>query len=934
MNIPIKKNKFLYSIQNRPFLIYSLSFICLSALVFSAFWLFDKSLVLDFSDPKRQHYPALVYFGQWGRRIIKNIFSGNFSIPLWDFSIGYGADIITTFNYYCLGDPLNLFAILTPTVYTGYLYTFLILLRMYISGIGFYLLCKHFKVDNKIALFTALLYAFNFFNLRAGTMHIFFLNAPMYLPFLILGIEKIFCKAKPFVFIISVFLFTISNFYFAYVLILIAVVYVIIRFFCADGKKTFSSFFITVSKFFSFGLIGILLSAFILVPLILVYFNNTRSSAGVNLPLFYDFNYYEQFFADLLGNGINHWRVNGIHPLGLLSVFYIYTKKKQFKTQKVLFSTFTLFLLFPVFGYVFNAFIYPSNRFCFAYHFLLLFITALNLKSIINSKIEEKTRLFIIYGIYLFISVILFKISQTSTYIQLILLSLILFVLTLGDKIFTKNVFIRTEKTIIALGIVSTIITSHFYFSPTQSNRLYDYFDNNKINESYNNTLTGAFKNTLRKNKDFYRLQTENQDCYNMSVMTHTNGTNYYFSYCADNIPVFLTEIEALNYAPYVYYGVDNSAFLSALASVNYYSAPKNAIPPYNYKPIKAKKNYKLYYNDKSLPLGYTYDYYMTVDEYNKLSSVEKREGIIQNVLLEDKIDSFNSNNYSITSQTVPFEIKYPKSISVTDTGFYVKSANSKITLDFAGKENCETYVRIKNFNGQHLNSFELKKALPKEYNNRIPQTALDKAMANYKQLRSSSIKNFYIDFRSKIRSKEIILCNPEYKFYNGIHDFTVNMGYSEKAQNSITINFPTTGFFSWDSIEIYCQSMDNYESYIDNLTQNTLENIKIYDNSVEGTIELDTKKILCLSIPYSDGWTAYVDGKETEILTANTWSMALILKEGKHDIVLKYTTPGLKIGIAISFVGLCALISLFLIYKKQVTFNITKYFTSVKKKT
>jgi len=919
MNILRQKNELKpYSVKNHPFLIYTLAFICLSALVFSVFWLFDKSLLLGLGDAKRQHYPSLVYFGQWGRQIIKNIFSGNFSVPLWDFSIGYGADVITTFNYYSLGDPLNLLSILTPTAYAGYLYTFLILLRMYLSGIGFYLLCKHFKVDNTIGLFTALLYAFNFFNLRAGTMHIFFLNAPMYLPFLILGIEKIFCKEKPFVFIISVFLFTISNFYFAYVLILITVVYVVIRFFCTEGKKTFSSFFITVGKFFSFGLIGILLSAFILVPLILIYFGNTRSSAGVNIPLLYDFNYYEQFFADFLGNGSSHWRVDGFHPLGLLSVFYIFTKKKQFKTQKVLFITFTIFLLFPVFGYVFNAFIYPSNRFGFSYHCILLLITALNLKNIINSKIEEKIRLIIIYGIYLFISVILFKISYTSTYIQLILLFVILFVLTLGDKIFTKNAFIKTEKVIIALGIVSIIITSHFYFSPTQSTRFYDYIDNNKINKSYNSTMTATFKNTLNKNKSFYRLQTEQQDLYNMSVMTRTNGTNYYFSYCADNMPQFLTEMEAVYFAPYVYYGVDNSAFLSALASVNYYSAPKNAIAPYNYNSIKAKKKYKLYYNDKSLPLGYTYNSYMTVDEYNKLSSVEKREGIIQNVLLKDKIDSFNSNNYKISSQTVPFEIKYPKSISVTDSGFYVKSANSKITLNFVGKENCETYVRIKNFNGQHLNSFELRKALPKEYKNKKPKTALDNIMANYKQLRSSSVENFRIDFRSSIRSKEINLCNPNYKFYNGIHNFTVNMGYSEKPQNSITINFPTTGFFSWDSIEIYCQSMDNYESYIDNLTQNTLENVKIYDNSVEGTIELDTKKILCLSIPYSSGWTAYVDGKETEILTANTWCMALILESGEHTIELRYFTPGLKIGFILSASGVLALAALFFTYKIQ----------------
>jgi len=401
--------------------------------------------------------------------------------------------------------------------------------------------------------------------------------------------------------------------------------------------------------------------------------------------------------------------------------------------------------------------------------------------------------------------------------------------------------------------------------------------------------------------------------------MSRINGTNYYFSYCADNIPLFLTEMEAVDFTPYMYYGVDKSAFLSALASVNYYSSPKNSLAPYNYEQIKSSKKYKLYYNDKSLPLGYTYDSYLTEDEYKKLSAVEKREAIIQSVLLYDNIDGLSENNYQLTSETVPFEIDYSKNIKLTDSGFFVKAANSKITLNFYGKENCETYVTVKNFNGRHLDFYELKKELPGEYKKQISEeTAADTAKTHSEHIRNSAVDNFAITFSSEIRSKEITLCNPEYKFYNGIHDFTINMGYSQKAQNSITINFPTTGFFSWDSVEICCQSMENYDSYIDNLTQNTFENVDIQNNCIKGTIKSDTKKILCLSIPYSDGWTAYVDGKKAELLPANTWSMALILEDGEHTIELRYFTPGLKIGIILSASGVLTLAALFIIYKMQ----------------
>ena len=64
--------------------------------------------------------------------------------------------------------------------------------------------------------------------------------------------------------------------------------------------------------------------------------------------------------------------------------------------------------------------------------------------------------------------------------------------------------------------------------------------------------------------------------------------------------------------------------------------------------------------------------------------------------------------------------------------------------------------------------------------------------------------------------------------------------------------------------------------------------------------------KILCLSIPYSKGWTAKVDGQKTRLLKGNYAFIALPLEAGHHDIVFTYFTPGLKVGLgcfAISFI-------------------------------
>ena len=73
--------------------------------------------------------------------------------------------------------------------------------------------------------------------------------------------------------------------------------------------------------------------------------------------------------------------------------------------------------------------------------------------------------------------------------------------------------------------------------------------------------------------------------------------------------------------------------------------------------------------------------------------------------------------------------------------------------------------------------------------------------------------------------------------------------------------------------------------------------------------------------LPYSRGWRAYVDGREQEILRANTMNMALRLDSGEHEIVLTYETPGLKAGAAISIaaaVTFVAMISVTLVKRKR----------------
>lgn len=60
------------------------------------------------------------------------------------------------------------------------------------------------------------------------------------------------------------------------------------------------------------------------------------------------------------------------------------------------------------------------------------------------------------------------------------------------------------------------------------------------------------------------------------------------------------------------------------------------------------------------------------------------------------------------------------------------------------------------------------------------------------------------------------------------------------------------------------------------------------------------------------------MDGKETELLQANTMYMALPLTEGQHSIELRYQTPGLKAGVMGTGVGVLMLAGIVVYHKRK----------------
>ena len=105
------------------------------------------------------------------------------------------------------------------------------------------------------------------------------------------------------------------------------------------------------------------------------------------------------------------------------------------------------------------------------------------------------------------------------------------------------------------------------------------------------------------------------------------------------------------------------------------------------------------------------------------------------------------------------------------------------------------------------------------------------------------------------------------------------------------------------ESIEFQVYQLNEkvVQQAFDTLNAQTIQLTDMTDRKIEGKIQVQNAGRLILSVPADEGWTLYVDGKETEIEPLADALVGVHLEKGSYTIKLCYTTPGLKVGAGIS---------------------------------
>ncbi len=344
--------------------------------------------------------------------------------------------------------------------------------------------------------------------------------------------------------------------------------------------------------------------------------------------------------------------------------------------------------------------------------------------------------------------------------------------------------------------------------------------------------------------------------------------------------------------------GLDDRAWLAALASVGYYAVEqgKEFQLPYGYKLVRefkrGKKIYGLYENQYFLPFGITYDSYMTesqLEEETRKDGVKLQELMLKTVILDeasltDETSGFQkqiagvnrrSSAPALSSKEIPYEIQSTNQVEIREGKAVVKKNGGSLTL------------RLK----EPVSEAELYLYLPGYQMAQKNRTYCDITAVRGKQ------------------KKTIRALTNQWNWYFGREEYLFHLGMAEgeEGETLCKIRFQFKGSFELEKLRIIAQGMENYGETMQARKEHAMEHVVTDKNCIRGDVTVPSDQLLFLSIPYSEGWKALVNGKKTSVCRANTAYMALPLKAGDNAVELYYETPYLRLGLAISLAGLLA---------------------------
>ena len=820
-------------------------------------------LTLDFY---HQYYPFisdLWYKLREGRSLV------------WSWTAGGGHDYLAHFAYY-LASPLNFIAVLFPHYALREVLTAALLIKIGAAGLSMSIFLRYSlkKYDMLLPAFSSL-YALCAFTL-GYYWNIMWFDTFALFPIVILGANELLLCGKYRLYVISLTAAILFNFLIGlFVCIFVAITFAV---HCIVNKLKMREMLHKLGKIAAYSAIAIGMTAFLMIPT----FSALQSARG-SASTFPDTLELHNSFAAVLGNFIAFTPPTGsagLPNLGsgmicvmLLPVFLI--SKKTRLREKTAYMAVIGFLILSVnvnvLDYIWHGLNYTNmipHRFSFIVSFIVVYI-AYSAYLQIKEEVLEKRHI-IAMGISAAFFLAMAAIGpQEAVHIILAAVLCAIYILLLSVSMINKIPLQRGIKIMFFLLIMAELVNTSFVGMQAAEFTYWDVYP--YLYEETRQLLSER----QGSDTDFHRTE---YDIWvpNESSLYGYNGISYFSSTINAGFAEFMFGIgmgERLEYNSITF--EETSPLTNSFLNLRYmyqrsrHSGDMSMSENAYFDLVSSTNGLALFENNRYLPLGFMVS-----------------EGVAGYV--SDKRNPFNSQNNL----------------------FYLAT----------GLED-DLFTMIDPLGEDHQN-YEVRNLAPGEYSYAITEgQSSGRFTWNFEMPAGGSLYVFcriensdgVLDaIRLVISSEDVILRDD-----NIARQRILPVGNVNEGQKISSVIYP--GVKS-GTVQIYAGIINQevFDTGFALLADETLRLTEFSDTKIAGDISVMEDGLLYTSIPHANLWKAYVNGRETEIITIDGAMAAIRLEAGEHSIEFRYFNRSLTVGLLISAASLLVFLTVILLDRKR----------------
>lgn len=802
------------------------------------------------NDAIHQYYP---FMGQYRERLLEG------QSLQYSFGGGMGFNFLSLWSYY-LSSPLNLIILLFPADGLDFAMNFLIGLRLVLCSLSFafYIGSRGNKHDLRILPFAC---AYGMSSFMIGySFNIMWLDSLALFPLILTGLEKLLKNGKWKLYAVSLSLSLWSSFYITYMICIFLVIWFF--FYQFENIKCF------FKRGFLFAGSSVLAAGMACLVLIPAYIGVSQTSVNEQLPQIELMTTFSNILAGKEGgifafsdpvSVVNNASYNanlytGIAMLGLALLYFF---KRGIKISSKLKMAGLILLLFlstneKCLNFIWHGFhnqVGIPNRFVFLLIFVVLLLAY---EAFCNLKKYPLWQILLADICVIAGLSALYVLQRENISIKMFWFSV---ALAAGYMIMQIWYVIKAEDRKFVMGIMISVICLELLASAVTGSKLQGGITVTDFYRSQND----VYEARKLLGKDLYRQELSNPTVENEGMAYNLYGTGLFGSMVNSTMATFLGNIGFS-------FSSNHFGYASGTPVINTLFGLKNILVlngdasrlDNRYELSTQTGNVDVYENKQILPIAY-----MCEPEVRDWKSLNADYFYNQSQLLH----LMTGKQYQVFMEQ-EFQLKEQNDVEVQiidnqQFGYLSAEGSRKdhIVFEAVVKEDEDLYLR-----------------LAAVYTSGVQIFINDELIAD-KQLSN----HFYHVGEVKKGDK-----------------ITLKIGIQEE---SVT--------FGKISLSMYAYHQKEMDRAFEDLNSESLLIEEGRDGYVRGKVHAEKDGVLFTTIPYEKGWRAFIDGEEAEITPINQSLIALDLETGEHEVIFKYTSPGLYAGLGISLLSLAVMVLL-----------------------